>query len=456
MRIFTVAIVAVVLGQVACARHDPLKEALSSGQWGGVLSKAGAEQSGAVAGILRGHTLLLGNLNGEAVCEFVKEDSVAIEKYRTTTQKLLKRYPNSAVAEYLVGDSLARSARWPEAIASFDRALAVDKRFALALVARGVALVAAGKLQDGKRDLYSALMMDPKLAEAQAAMGWTLLKEGQPAATARNYFAAAVQLSPGYSLAAAGKAFAQIAAGDAEKGANGVVGQLRPGSCEVALLVSNSLLAASWVRTGGAVRPEDAPGTQIDAFTFAAIKVMVPMAVKNTFTQAGNGDPNALALTAKILAANSKSPIVTDAYKALTSPQQHVVQQYLSWTYSTTEKQGPAYQIYGGLRRLDDLSFGHVTPVLRAVAAAMPGSGADAIRGNSLKDLQDSLPAIHDRAGFALKALTDLKRSLPNDNFKVGTPPKPPAGATTSLDGAQVDQGKWPFKPVFGLLYPMS
>jgi tetratricopeptide (TPR) repeat protein len=447
MRILKVAIVAVVLGQAACTKHaDPLKDALSSGQWGGVLGEAGAERAREVAGILRGHTLLLGNRNGEAVCDFVKQDAVALNEYRTTAQRLSKLYPDSAVADYLVGDALARSSRWPEAIASFGRALAIDKRFALALVARGVALVSSGELQDGKRDLYSALMSDPKLAEAQAAMGWTLLKEGQPATTARNYFATAVKLSPGYSLAAAGKGLAEVAAGDAEKGADEVAGQLRAGNCVAALLVSNSLMAASWIRSGGTAGPEDAPGTEINVTAQNADKLFKLVAQGN---RAAFNQAVAVIGANPILEPKMKVAIMTLAKNDPAT--WGAWQRQLPRDYNFTGPGAGAHKIIDAASVILPMAAEGIklAIVRRAPTAApivsVPLAGAVAAGEKALGAQWQSTINAHEGQGWLLRTLPAY------------TPPKAPVGgATTNLDNARLDKGKWPFEPVFGLLYPKS
>ncbi len=256
----------------------------------------------AIAGFLDAHSLFSRNRNDEAVCELVGQDSAALADYAGAASVLAVRYSHSAVAQFLAGDASARLARWPEATGSFNRSLALDKSFAQALIARGVALVSSGKVQEGKQDLYSALMLDPKSAEAQAAMGWTLLKEGQSATSARRYFAAAVQLSPGYSVAAAGEGLAALASGEADKGAAEIAGGLRARNCTTALLISNSLLAADWIeRAAGKERGAEVPGTEI------VVRPEISKANKELaliFERVGKGDRDAFNKVVRINGAN--------------------------------------------------------------------------------------------------------------------------------------------------------
>jgi len=434
-------VVSCLLTLVSCGRGpDRLGEALSSGRWEPVLREAGAAPNGAASALLRAHTLLLRNRNNEAVCEFLKADPPALREYQALTARFVKSYSASPAAYYLAGDASARSSRWPEAIALFDKALRTDPRFAPALVARGVALVSSGKVAAGKLDLYSASMMDPKLAEAQAAMGWTLLREGQPAASARNYFEAAFQLSPGYALADAGKGFAEIAAGDEDRGTGIVAAQLKSGACSSALLAANSVLAAGWMRGAlGDPGGDVAPGTQIDTSLIDRAKAGDIHAFYNIIGSVG-------ADQAKY------TSVLRDVVSSLQQNRPDVLAQLInrgSSAASFTEPGGNALALLSSAKSALSLAAGGLMMHPEVPAPIKPYVLLGNTMADNLLDRQIQTTA-NDHQGWTV--FNDMTKPM----VPPSVPRPTPGGATTSLNAARVDRGHWPFKPVFGLLYPQS
>jgi tetratricopeptide (TPR) repeat protein len=433
------------LGQVCCNSADPLHKAFSTGRWDGVIQQIGGNPTGSPVGFLRAQTFLAGNHNNQAVCEILQEDLAALSNYQSFTRRLAGRYPKSAVAQYLLGDSLARAARWGDAVASFDRALAIDPNFVLARTARGVALISSGQSQAGKHDLYSALLLDPKFAEAQAAMGWTLLKEGQPATAARKYFDAAASLSPGYSLAAAGKGFAEVAGGDTDKGADEVTAQLKPGNCAVALLVSNSLMAASWVGGAAVDNPGDTPGTQINVI--AITQAMLQTTVK----QGLQGNQQALSRLESILGASPKNPVlqsmVKQTFASMDPPAKASLIANLQPRYDAMRPGGSIDKLINQTRVVEGVASAGLAIRFPWVApAAVLGGAWSETKFNNLEH------NLHQSAIGVNSILNVIKPMAPD----AAVPRMSPGGATTSLTAARLDRGNWPFEPIFGLLYPKS
>lgn len=439
MRILNLAILAVVLGQVACVRHaDPLQEALASGRWNSVLQRTGAAP---VSGFLRAQTLLAGNRNNEAVCEILQEDTAALAEYQSVTRKLAARYPHSAVAQYLLGDSLARSSRWTEAIASFDRALAVNRTFALALMARGVARVSSGKLKQGKDDLYLASTIDSKLAETQAAIGWTLLKEGQPAASARKYFEEAMKLSPGYSLAEFGKGLAEIASGNPEAGEGEVAGPLRPGNCAAGLLVSDALVAVASGGVRGTGERDELPGTQINT----TIKY-----VQSVFSRVEQGDSQALNEANRFIGIDQRyEPMMAKALKAVEQNHPDIYAKWQQDVHSHLNFVQPGDWAQTILHAAQTAQSAAVWALGQSKSPVLK-YGGQALGGMLSYSIQHQIENTKlDYAGWSTTNRLLNPQGLAHTTVQ-------PAGATTNLDGARLDSGHWPFEPVFGLLYPKS
>ena len=400
----------------ACGhKRDELGADLRSGRWEAVMAAANVPATSPAAVFVRGHSLLLRNRNNEAVCEFLQASPTAVSAYADLARKLVERHPDSPTAYYLLGDSQARGAHWNEAVDSFGRALKLARAFSPALLARGVALVSSGKTVEGARDLYAASLGEPALAEAQAALGWTLLKGGQPAVSVKKRFDAAANLSPGYSLAKAGAGFAEIIGGTPDGGAQVVTAELRTKGCTAVLLVANSVLAAGWAGRSVTDGDGDAPGTQINA---------------------------GLANRGLIESMKEQNSAVIESAKA-------TAQSAADWT----KPGGGALTILNGVKDALDAA----RPGLDALAGLKGGvktafwvdSGLSV--ADRVLDSQIAQTAIdHERW---MNQSKDLGSLGPNG---AGFGSSSPGGATANFSRANVDRGRWPFKPVFGLLYPQS
>jgi len=86
--------------------------------------------------------------------------------------------------------------RWPEALASADRALALRRGFAAAANARGVALLGLGRASDAVANFQAAIRLDPAASDAQVNLGNALLDVGQPREALEAYDRA-IAINPG-------------------------------------------------------------------------------------------------------------------------------------------------------------------------------------------------------------------------------------------------------------------
>lgn len=84
----------------------------------------------------------------------------------TLCVKMLADEPNHIDAIYLLGAVQTRSARWQEALANFDRVLALKANFPEALANRGVVLGRLGRLDDAANSVVEALALKPNYPEA--------------------------------------------------------------------------------------------------------------------------------------------------------------------------------------------------------------------------------------------------------------------------------------------------
>jgi tetratricopeptide (TPR) repeat protein len=167
-----------------------------------------------VARLLTGHACLATNRNNEAMLLFMSiRDPEPAGKCVAWVQGLAERHRESAVAQYLMGDALARAGRLDEAIDAFDRSLAIDPGFGLAWNARGVARAAKGDMDDALMDLTQATRICPDLADAHANLGtyWVLMSVAPGAIQS---FDRAIALDPACALAYNGRGCARFGKGD--------------------------------------------------------------------------------------------------------------------------------------------------------------------------------------------------------------------------------------------------
>jgi tetratricopeptide (TPR) repeat protein len=111
--------------------------------------------------------------------------------------KILTVEPGHIDAIYLLGAVQNRSGRWQEALASFDRVLALKGDFPEALANRGVALGRLLRLDEAANSFVKALALRPDYAEACYNYGQTLFQMKRFADAAAQY-EKALELKPDY------------------------------------------------------------------------------------------------------------------------------------------------------------------------------------------------------------------------------------------------------------------
>lgn len=100
----------------------------------------------------------------------------ALERYAA----MLVVAPDHAEGHLNRANALNDLRRWSEALASADRALALDPRLAGAANARGVALLGSGRPDAAIADFEDAIRRDPSMGDAHVNLGNAMLEAGRP------------------------------------------------------------------------------------------------------------------------------------------------------------------------------------------------------------------------------------------------------------------------------------
>jgi tetratricopeptide (TPR) repeat protein len=115
-------------------------------------------------------------------------------------QKAIALDPTLATAHYNLGNALSRKGQVDEVIACHRKAIALDPRFAMAHTNLGVALHRQGKVDQAVACFRKAIECDPKLATAHYSLGLALAGKGQlDEAIAR--YREAIRLQPDHAEA---------------------------------------------------------------------------------------------------------------------------------------------------------------------------------------------------------------------------------------------------------------
>ena len=86
--------------------------------------------------------------------------------------------PQRAEKQYQLGMELIKPGTYPQAIAHFGNAIAVQPEYAEAYLQRGIVHQIVGESEAALADLDHALALDPALAQAQSARGKILRDQG--------------------------------------------------------------------------------------------------------------------------------------------------------------------------------------------------------------------------------------------------------------------------------------
>ncbi len=114
-------------------------------------------------------------------------------------RRAVRTSPDDAGAWYDLGLLEAEQGRKAEALASFEKAAALDPGMADAQNSRGAVLVETGATEPAEQAFLAALRLDPFLADAHANLAALLASRGRTAEAAW-HFEKAVRLAPGKAL----------------------------------------------------------------------------------------------------------------------------------------------------------------------------------------------------------------------------------------------------------------
>lgn len=420
--------IALVLTLGACAPgRDTLESSLLREDWPAVVAHIGAgEPAPPHVRAIKAQALIALSRNNEALCLFRSLTADDLAAWHDWTRAFAAAYSRRAIARYLHGDALARRYRWNEALREFDRAVEVDPAHVLSLNARGVLRSLNSDWDGAMRDFTRAVELSPAFAEAFASRGFSHLHSRRAPDGALDAFEAALKIAPESALTVAGKAYAEIALGRWDQGTRDLETAVQKSVCAAGLIGETVVQIAAWVdRLSGIAHEEleGPPGTQIDRH----------------LQDLSKGNIGALSAIAR---------------KVGQHPEMGV-------------KVGQALD---AIKQQNPTLYGQITDRIQSGTNwTKPGGGADTLL-NSAKGLGaqvtgrlgDTTRGIAGQLSFNPGALVDqqLNKTRVDHNGWQGlekmTGQTPAGGVTTSLLAAHVDQGDWPFLPLYGLLYGVN
>lgn len=197
-----------------------VEEALLTGDWRSVVRALDGQNEplgSPVAQLLLGHAYLALNRNNESVLLLWTSAGGAQHRaWEAWTRDFLKRYPTSAVAHYLHGDSQARLRKWDRAIARFTEALRLQPTFAMARNARGIVRAAREQWDEAMGDLGTVTQQTPSFADGHLSLGTLWIQRRAPEG-ALQAFEAALKIAPHSALGLNGRACAAFGLGKWEQ-----------------------------------------------------------------------------------------------------------------------------------------------------------------------------------------------------------------------------------------------
>lgn len=434
----------------AALNGQPIESYVLAGNWAGVLRTRGAELDQDVRVMLRAHAELLAGEHNRAVCAFAAQTPVNSTNWVSWTESFATSHPDSPIAQYLLGDALARREDWEGAAAAFTRALGRDPAFGAARNARGVVAVLQGHFDRGLVDLRLAAREPALRVEALTNTGFLYLAKKGPAAGALNAFEDALAAQPYAGLAMAGRAFALGTIGRFEDSRKAVANALSVPGCFTELIEDNTMRLAKWV--GGqsdhhlaALNPDEVGSTVTRELVQGLAGKGDPAAIRRALTNAA-GDPTQQKRVANLLS------------KAATPQNEKAIAQGIkAFESGSTFKKGVT----------DLLSNAVVKAGVDAKAGASAGTPSLTVKSKGVSvDVNTGAKAGAEVSGGIGvtaklgKALAPVKAAADRDvNFAKDLTKTVPAvanqagGVTTDLTLAYVDRGQWPFQPQFALGY---
>ena len=120
-----------------------------------------------------------------------------VEQAGTLAKKLLKQFPNAFVLHNLYGNALAGQGKYQEAVASFNKALAIDPSVAELHFNIGTLFTNMNRTEESISSYKKAVQLNPSLVDAHYNLGtaYQSLEEFDKAA---NSYQKAIELEPGF------------------------------------------------------------------------------------------------------------------------------------------------------------------------------------------------------------------------------------------------------------------
>lgn len=179
-------------------------------------------EASATLRLIKGHACLALNQNNESFSLFL---SVKSRKEHTQYQdwaiSFKNRNPDKAAAFYFEGDAFARLTNWARAEKAFNDALKIEPTSSLCQNARGVVYAQQDKILLAKTDFSEAAKnRGIQLADSHANAGYLWIQRKEDAKKAQEEFIKALAISPQCALALHGKGCAELVSGSYESAAD--------------------------------------------------------------------------------------------------------------------------------------------------------------------------------------------------------------------------------------------
>lgn len=477
-----------------------VEKAVLAEDWAGVAKLIGDVKPDAPAPLrlILGHACLALNRNNDSLCLFLGAtgpDDLAA--WQTYARDFKKRNPQSPIADYLVGDSLARLEKYDDAIATFDAGLKVKLGHPLLLNAKGVCLAKAGKVRESRAAFDAAIgSSEGGLADSYSNLGCYWIQRSEGAEAAACAFTNAIILSTSHSLAAHGLMCIRLIQGRQEEAAH-MDYVAKSCSCLPTEVNENGLAyARAVIAREGVDVPQDALGTFIQRSVSSSSPSLssyvekrigeqqqfeqsqwVPQPLKDWGRYNMNNDiaRESLQYEARYGAGSAKAEV-----SKLPASSQSAVGDAMYQAKRSTDRWATLSDVVGGPL---SKTAGAALTAVGAAASALTKTPLPAIRGATAGAAVSELGSAAFKAnGGRLRTegtfYDTLRTGLPQhyspsaipegglrspttpEGYKgtitipgTRTPVKNDGGARLSFKNVNWDDGNWPFKPIYGLAY---
>ena len=453
------------------AAGGTLERAVLAEDWStvaGVLVPIADADAPPAAPFIRGHALLALNRNSESLRAFVvTSPDEAHAAWLSWAETFVAEHPRSAIAHYFHGDALARLGRWYPAITAFDAALRQTPDHALSLNARGVAFVATGEWARSRLDFAEALRIDPRLADAQANVGFRLIDRQGGAAGAERAFDAALEISPSFALALHGRGLVRLVRGASESAERDLLAAQQHAEFAEPLYTSNLFqLQKFWL----GLSDEDivAMASAEDAGT--TVNVSWDRATADVITYQNN---STAANYSRAVSSFRRLPVENrDAFNSqvfqpildrvsarespeLTSSHMQNYDRTVTTLRAVTQASGDARR--GAVRIATAVGVsasGGLTPP--GLVTAVGGTVAVFAISQQHRWLDNRIGASQSANRDIMRARNLSPTAPPSVPGRSISPAGQPGGVAMSFDAALWDDGEWPFHAFYGLHYDTS